>query len=173
MEGRETSGASSAKRLSASTARSARSAGFINEPYSAALLGGVFASWSVFGRQEYGSTTVHTPEEQPRDGGDLQQEVQVENVEDHRADRPRATITIVIRHIDISGTISIGPWNLSGSLGRVLQALEANLPELLRTLEAGVPEERRAPLSRASVWHPIYRQRMALSRVVPDWEDWR
>lgn len=111
---------------------------------------------------------MHTTDEQAWDRSDLQQEVEVENVEDHRADRPRATIDLVIRHPDVSETISLGPWELSVSLGLILQTLETSLPDLLCDLEAGVPKTRRATLSRADIWRPVPREGMVIEVLVRD-----
>jgi hypothetical protein len=111
---------------------------------------------------------VHTPEDDTRERDDLFFEITVENVEDNRNRRPWGTIEVVIRHSHLSEYISIGPWNLSGSLGGVLEAVEAHLPVLLRCLEAGVPEARSATLSPPGDGRPIHRERVAKPNVVRD-----
>jgi hypothetical protein len=111
---------------------------------------------------------MHTPEEQPWDGGDLLFEVQVENVEGVREDRPQPTIEIVIRHPDLSRPISIGAWEVQGSLGSILEALEAHTAEFLCNMEARVPEERRAALSSDDLWLPVHLERVDIAYLVRD-----
>lgn len=106
--------------------------------------------------------------EQARDGGDLQHEVQVENVEDHRADRHFGLISISVSHTDLSSVISIGPWEIPGSPERILQALEKNVPTLLRAMEARVPEARRAALSPDDFWRSLFESGLVIEVLVPD-----
>lgn len=111
---------------------------------------------------------MHTPEDHARECDDLFYEITVENVEDNRANRPRATCMLVIRHPDISEAVSIGPWHISGSLERILQACEENLPEFLFNMEARVPEERCAALPLVGLWRTLFGEGMAVARVVRD-----
>jgi hypothetical protein len=135
-------------------------------PYLTALVGGSFARGAVPSGEVNGSETVHTADEQAWDRSDLQQEIEIENVEDHRADGPRATIEIVIRHPDLSEGVSIGPWDLSGPLGRILEACQEGIPPLLRAVEARVPEERRATLPPVVFWDSVLGERVVVARVV-------
>lgn len=113
---------------------------------------------------------MHTPDEQAWDGGDLQYEIQVENVAEVRPNRPRCTIEVVVRHADVSEPISVGPWNVHGSLGGVLQAIETYLPEFLRDMEAGIPEARSTPLSLDDFWSAVFGEDVVIARVVFDRE---
>ena len=113
---------------------------------------------------------MHTPEEQAWERSDLQQEIEIENVEDHRTDRQRSTIEVLIRHPDLSEGISIGPWYLSGALERILEALQTNLPNLLIAMEAGIPEERRTPLSPTLFWRSVHSAGVVVEVVVSDGE---
>lgn len=114
---------------------------------------------------------MHTPEEQPRDGGDLFEEIQVANVADLRAMRRNCTITIVIRHSDLSRPVSYGTFYLAGSLGRILEALEENIPEFVSDMETGVSEERSAALSSADFLRAIFGSGVVVEGVVPDSEE--
>lgn len=116
---------------------------------------------------------MHTPEEQAWDRDDLFEEVQVANVEDHRADRRRPTIEVLIRHPDLSQPIPVGPWYLSGSLERVIEACETHLPEFLCAMEARVPETRSAAFSPALFWRAIHSAGLVVEVVVSDCEDER
>lgn len=113
---------------------------------------------------------MHTPDEQAWNRSDIQQEVEVENVADYRSDRPRATIELVIRHVDVSEPISLGPWNVSGSLGSVLQTCETYLPAFLSDMEVRVPEARRATLPPNDLWRAVFSEGVAIEVVVFDSE---
>jgi len=114
---------------------------------------------------------VHTPEEQAWDRSDLQQEVEVENVEAHRANRPRGTISISLCHPDISSVVSLGPWELPGSPSDILEAVETHLPDLLRNMEARIPEERRTAFPPVDFWSAILGAGMAVEILVSDCEE--
>ena len=114
---------------------------------------------------------MHTPDDDTRERDDLFLEITVENVEDNRNRGPRGTIEIVIRHTDVSETISLGPWNLRGSLGRILEACEQNLPEFLCDMEARVPASRRATLPPVGFWGAVHGEGMVVPCVVRDRED--
>ena len=114
---------------------------------------------------------MHTPEEQAWDRDDLFQEVQVENVEDHRADRPRGTVTITLCHTDLSTALQFGPWVLHARPLDILQKIEKSLPAFLRDMEAGVPEERRSALPSNGFWSSLSREGMVVEVLVLDSEE--
>jgi hypothetical protein len=116
---------------------------------------------------------VHPTEEQKRGSDDLLAEITVENVEDHRADRPDAAIYVIIRHADISSDIPLGPWHLSGSLGSVIQTVETCLPSFLCDMEARVPKARRAALSSSGLWRALFGEGTAEPDLVSDRENGR
>jgi len=109
---------------------------------------------------------MHTPEEQPRGGGDLQQEIEIENVTPVREVRLELTFQFALRHPDISTPIPLGTVYVRAPSGRIWETVEAYLPELIRDLEAGVSEEGRAALSPRSVGGPVSGASMVIPRVV-------
>jgi len=111
---------------------------------------------------------MHTPDEQAWLRSDLQQEVEIENVEDYRADRQRGTFALVIRHPDVSSTFSVGPFDIPGSPDSILQAIIKALPELLRYLEIGIPDARRATLSSPGFWDAVYSEELVVAHMVRD-----
>ena len=111
---------------------------------------------------------MHTPEEQAWDRSDLQQEIEVENVADYRAARPRGSFCIVIRHPDVSSSFSIGPFDVPGSSGSILEAIVAAIPELLRHLEVGIPEAGSAALSSNDFWRAVFGEELVESHLVRD-----
>lgn len=110
---------------------------------------------------------MHNPEEQARDGGDLQQEVEVENVTPSGANRPRGIISVTVSHPDLSSILSIGPWQIPGSPDSILEALETHLPEFLCDMEARIPEARRASLPPTDFWGALYSEGMVVEILVP------
>lgn len=113
---------------------------------------------------------MFTPEEQPRDGGDLFEEITVANVADLRAMRRNTAITITLRHADLPAGISFGTFYLAAPPNRVFKALEAYLPEFLRDLEAGVPEAGSATLSSIDFLRAIFGEGVVITGVVPGGE---
>lgn len=111
---------------------------------------------------------MFTPEEQPRDGGDLFEEITVANVEDLRQVRRNCALTITIRHPDIPAGISFGTFYLAATPNRVFEALEAYLPEFLRDLEIGVSEARSAALPLADFLGAIFGEGVVIEGVVFD-----
>jgi len=106
--------------------------------------------------------------EQAWDGGDLQHEVQVENVEGHGENRQLGAILISLCHLDLSTTISLGPWHLSGTPEQLLEACEKNLPAFLRSMEARVPKSRGSALPSDDFWVALSKQGMVIEVLVPD-----
>ena len=111
---------------------------------------------------------MHTPEEQAWFSSDLQQEIEVENVTDHRANRPRGSFCIVIRHPDVSSSFSVGPFDVPGAPVGILQAIIEAIPELLRHLEVGIPDPRSASLSSNGFWDSVFREELVESHMVRD-----
>lgn len=114
---------------------------------------------------------MHYPEEQAWDRDDLLEEITFQNVEDHRTGRPRATLSLVIRHPDLSAPVSIGPYDLPKGLGHILQAIEENFPRFLRAMEARVPDSRSAPLSPTDFWSSLFSEVMVVEVMVSDREN--
>jgi len=104
--------------------------------------------------------------EQAWDGGDLQHEVQVENVEGHGENRQRGAIIISLCHLDLSTAISLGPWELSGTPEQLLEACETHLPAFLRSMEARVPKTRSAALPSDDFWVALFKQGMVIEVLV-------
>lgn len=116
---------------------------------------------------------MFTPEEQPRDGGDLFEEVTVANVADLRAMRRNSALTITLRHADLPAGISFGTFYLATPPRLLFKALEAYLPQFLSDLEAGVPDERSPALSSLDILRAIFGEGVVVSDVVPDSEERR
>jgi len=131
----------------------------------------VLAAWSIPGSEIDGYTAMRENGEQAWDGGDLQQEVQVENVEDHRADRHHGSIIISLHHTDVSSFVSLGPWNVSSTPEQLFEACEKNLPAFLRAMEARIPEARRSSFSSDDFWSAVLGEGLAIEVVVRDRED--
>lgn len=98
---------------------------------------------------------MHTPEEQPWDGGDVFEEITVSNVADFRALRQDATIEIIVRDADIPVDFSYGFFRIQAPLGYVLEALTAEIPEMLSNLETRISETRGATLPLVGFWDSV------------------
>lgn len=90
---------------------------------------------------------MHNAEEQPRDGGDLFEEITVANVAEVRPTRFSCALTIAICHPDISTDIPLGTIYLHGSLRQLRESFATDLSAILRDLEVGISEEGSAALS--------------------------
>lgn len=111
---------------------------------------------------------MHTPDEQPWDGGDLLEEITVANVEDLRGMRRNCAVTVAIRHADVPAEISFGTIYVQAPLGHVLETLAAYLPEIVRDLETRIPSAWGASLSPTDFWDSIHGEGLAVPRVVRD-----
>lgn len=113
---------------------------------------------------------MHTADEQPRDGGDLFEEITVANVEDLRGMRRNCAITISFRHSDLSVPVSFGTFYVAATPGRVLKAFEAYLPAMLRDMEAGIPGEGSAAFSPVDFLRSLFGEGVVVAGLVPDSE---
>jgi len=113
---------------------------------------------------------VHTPEEQPWDGGDLFEEIQRSNVADFRQMRPQCTVEIVVRDADIPVEFSFGYFGVEAPSGYVLEALAASLPQLFSDMEARISEARGATLPLIGFWDSVPGPWLVVTSLVPDSE---
>lgn len=111
---------------------------------------------------------MHTPEEQPRDGGDIFEEITVQNVAPVRSVRFACALTIAICHPDVSEDIPIGTVYLYGSLRQLRQSFATDVSAILSDLEIGISEEGRATLSPDSDGSSIFGKGLVIEDVVQD-----
>lgn len=109
---------------------------------------------------------MFTPEEQPRDSGDLLEEVEVANVTDLRAMRRQCALTLTVRHPDVPEGISLGTFYLAATVGCVLKEIEAHFPAFLSDLETRISEPGSAALSPYRFWSPVLGAPVAGESVV-------
>lgn len=111
---------------------------------------------------------MHTPEEQPRDGGDIFEEITVQNVATVRAVRFACALTIAICHPDVSEDIPIGTVYLHGTLRQLRESFTTDVSAILSDLEIGISEEGSAPLSPDSHGSSIFGKGLVIEDVVQD-----
>lgn len=109
---------------------------------------------------------MHTPEEQPWDGGDLQYEVEVENVAAVRTVRLSVAVTFFVCHPDVSEDIPLGTFYYKGPFGQLRQEVAKDVSRVIRDLEAGIPETGCATLSSDSDGSAIHGTAVALEGLV-------
>lgn len=111
---------------------------------------------------------MHTPEEQPRDGGDIFEEVTVANVAPIRSMRFSCALTIAICHPDVPEDVPLGTVYLYGSLRQLRESFATDVSAILRDMEAGISEAGSTALSPDSDGGSIFGKGLAVEDVVPN-----